>query len=477
MIPIQTFESYPVFGNNATKVQPDNSKYSNGFLEGDVYPAEYVNWAWAKNSKGVTDLNAGLNSVEKELNTILTCAGLTPSSCEACVDQVYKSIMCRIEACVGTSAPKAHASSETTYGVGTADCYGHLKISDTYTSVLSACTGVAASQLAVACVYALANGKAAVGSTKGCALGTAAAGTATTAARSDHVHPKPSRTDLGLGTAADYNKKAGASAATYVEYGCCLLAGDFLTYWNGAYNSSGSSNLRYYCGGAFGTAAACAASDFLGASDCATDSAKLNGYASDTGATNNTIARRQANGYLYATYFNQSSGAETATTSSCFMYANSDGFLRKTSVATVKSVLGLGTAAACAATAFLSASGCAADSAKLGGKSPSTLCVECAGRVYSGWVKGKWCMTYCSGSCCKAQFYVCCGAAISAMVFPGNVACVNCASCIPTTPPAACVILSANTWTAIGPAFIVCSNSCVKPACTTTVDVPYIRVF
>jgi hypothetical protein len=66
-----------------------------------------------------------------------------------------------------------------------------LKISDTYTEVLASCTGVAASQKAVACVYTYATGKAAVGNTAGCALGTASAGTATTAARSDHVHPFP----------------------------------------------------------------------------------------------------------------------------------------------------------------------------------------------------------------------------------------------------------------------------------------------
>lgn len=93
-------------------------------------------------------------------------------------------------------APTSHASSATTYGVGSADNYGHLKISDTYTSVLAACSGVAASQMALACVYAVAAaavaGNISLGNTAGCALGTAAAGTATTAARSDHVHPLPS---------------------------------------------------------------------------------------------------------------------------------------------------------------------------------------------------------------------------------------------------------------------------------------------
>jgi len=250
MIPLQTFENYPVFGNNATKVQPDNSKYSNGFQEGDVYPAEYVNWAWAKNSKGVTELNTGLTSVEKELNTILTCAGFTPSSCADCVDQVYKSMMCKIEACVGTSAPKAHASSATTYGVGNADCYGHLKISDTYTSVLSACTGVAASQMAVACVYSVANGKAAVGNTAGAALAaTASAGTATTAARSDHVHAIPKCVHTSSDTSAWF---------VFSRYNTCSDSNYLLDVSN-CCEGTNRYGIRVACATA-ATAATCAAS-------------------------------------------------------------------------------------------------------------------------------------------------------------------------------------------------------------------------
>ena len=90
-------------------------------------------------------------------------------------------------------APNMHASDQTTYGVGNATCYGHVKLSDTYSCVLSACSGVAASQLALACAYcelACCSG-APLGNTVGCALGTASAGTCSTSARSDHVHPVP----------------------------------------------------------------------------------------------------------------------------------------------------------------------------------------------------------------------------------------------------------------------------------------------
>ncbi len=91
MIPEQTFETYPVFGDNATKVQPDATKYAAGFQPADVLPAEWENWAWNKNTTGITDLNRGLSSVEKELINILTEAGITPS--EATEDQIKSALI------------------------------------------------------------------------------------------------------------------------------------------------------------------------------------------------------------------------------------------------------------------------------------------------------------------------------------------------------------------------------------------------
>lgn len=79
MIPQQTFENYPVFGDNSTKVKPDDAKYAAGFQVNDVLPAEWMNWAWAKNTKGITDLNRGLDSVEKEINSVLSSFGISPA--------------------------------------------------------------------------------------------------------------------------------------------------------------------------------------------------------------------------------------------------------------------------------------------------------------------------------------------------------------------------------------------------------------
>ena len=60
-------------------------------------------------------------------------------------------------------------------------------------------------------------------------------------------------------------------------------------------------------------------------------------------ATASTLLKRTANGYAFATYFNQSSGAETMTASSYIMYANSDGYLRKGTLASAKGALGVPT--------------------------------------------------------------------------------------------------------------------------------------
>lgn len=55
-------------------------------------------------------------------------------------------------------APTSHASTGTGYGLGTASYYGHVKLSDTYTSGLTASNGVAASTKALYDVYSLVSG-------------------------------------------------------------------------------------------------------------------------------------------------------------------------------------------------------------------------------------------------------------------------------------------------------------------------------
>ena len=96
---------------------------------------------------------------------------------------------------LGNKAPTSHASSATTYGVGNATCYGHVMLSDTFTSDLG-CAGVAASQTGLACayccLYSMIGGVASLGNTAACPLYcTGTIGICNTAARSDHRHPLP----------------------------------------------------------------------------------------------------------------------------------------------------------------------------------------------------------------------------------------------------------------------------------------------
>ena len=90
MIPTQTLAAFPEFGNSSTKVKPDDTKYSAGFVNADVVPYEWVNYLHNKASVGITDLNSGVSSMEKELNAVVKAGGATPS--ESSNNQVLNAI-------------------------------------------------------------------------------------------------------------------------------------------------------------------------------------------------------------------------------------------------------------------------------------------------------------------------------------------------------------------------------------------------
>lgn len=96
------------------------------------------------------------------------------------------------DAAVSGKAPTNHASTLGTYGTGTADKYGHVKLSSSTSLDLGTGGGTAATPSAVKAAYDLANSKAAVGNTAGAALASnASVGSSSAAARADHVHPFP----------------------------------------------------------------------------------------------------------------------------------------------------------------------------------------------------------------------------------------------------------------------------------------------
>ena len=82
MIPEQVVTQFPVWGANATKVEPNAAKYAGGWQEADVIPHEWLNWLLNRASQAVTKHNAGVQSMEKEIISVLTASGQTPDSSE-----------------------------------------------------------------------------------------------------------------------------------------------------------------------------------------------------------------------------------------------------------------------------------------------------------------------------------------------------------------------------------------------------------
>jgi hypothetical protein len=68
------------------------------------------------------------------------------------------------------------------------------------------------------------------------------------------------------------------------------------------------------------------------------DADKVDGYETSLTATANTIAVRDVNGYLYSTWFNAGNSA-SSTAASNYFYDSGDGFLRKKSLASVRTEL------------------------------------------------------------------------------------------------------------------------------------------
>lgn len=285
MIPVMNYGSSASY-----KAEPSPEQIATGVIPLDSLPAAWWNCMWSQTNTAVNQARQELGQLIVELNNVLCNAGVCPQDVctdqlyqsiekirqtlgnattagavksssqpsEVAIDQTtgMMSVNCLGNAAslttsartvvgavnelkstydqcftdTGTAlagkAPTSHASDATTYGVGNADCYGHLKISDTYTCDLG-CTGMAASQSALYCVYdclaTIAAGVASLGNTAGCDLGTAAAGTAVTAARSDHVHPIPSLTCLAAYTASADRGVVLTCAITAA--GCCQSIG------------------------------------------------------------------------------------------------------------------------------------------------------------------------------------------------------------------------------------------------------------
>lgn len=201
------------------KAAPSPEQRATGVVPLDSLPAAWWNCMWCDTNSAINEARDAIGSFIDEVNTLLTNAGIQPncncvdtiyravnkirqtvgdavtagavksSSCpsEVSIDatgimsvnclgnaasltttartvvgavnelkSTYDCCFTDVSTAIGGKAPTSHASSATTYGVGTASDYGHLKISDTYATLVGcACDGVAASQKAVNDLYQL----------------------------------------------------------------------------------------------------------------------------------------------------------------------------------------------------------------------------------------------------------------------------------------------------------------------------------
>lgn len=109
-----------------------------------------------KGVSGVTPTNDGVNWQYLALGTAVSLKNnlTTNESGAFALDAAQGPV---ITGLIDAKAPKSHASTATTYGVGTASNFGHVKLSDTYSSKQSsgaAANGVGASQNALYNAYA-----------------------------------------------------------------------------------------------------------------------------------------------------------------------------------------------------------------------------------------------------------------------------------------------------------------------------------
>lgn len=207
-------------------------------------------------------------------SVLAACSGVAASQMAVtCVYTAIGTCATALQTNIDGKAPTSHASSATTYGVGSASTYGHLKISDTYSSCVGGVTeGVAASQKALydAYTYLYDNAGAKLGNTVGCALGIASAGVATVAARSDHVHPMPTCVECAgkdgsgcaFGTAARYDCSC-FRPSTWTPY--CVTEASFASRSSIILDFNSTASSRDICIGYAGNGLTCEQIGYLAA--------------------------------------------------------------------------------------------------------------------------------------------------------------------------------------------------------------------
>ena len=201
MITCQCAEAMPTYASQSSYLTPiPSANIERGVIPLDSLPADWWNWLWNNITLNEGRIVQFINSVFSEINSVLSAAGVTPSTASTTdlrdaiqklattvatsavpgsvlsstlsgklrviadgtasinglgtpdqLETTSKEVVSAINEVLALAqgkAPTSHASSDTTYGVGTTELYGHVKLCDSASSVTAAC-GVAATPSAV----------------------------------------------------------------------------------------------------------------------------------------------------------------------------------------------------------------------------------------------------------------------------------------------------------------------------------------
>lgn len=201
MITCQCAEAMPTYASQSSYLNPiPSANIERGVIPLDSLPADWWNWLWNNITLNEGRIVQFINSVFSEINSVLSAAGVTPSTASTTdlktaiqklattvatsavpgsvlsstlsgklrviadgtasindlgtpdqLETTSKEVVSAINEVLALAqgkAPTSHASSDTTYGVGTTQQYGHVKLCDGASAVTSA-SGVAATPAAV----------------------------------------------------------------------------------------------------------------------------------------------------------------------------------------------------------------------------------------------------------------------------------------------------------------------------------------
>ena len=277
MITCQCAEAMPTYASQSSYLTPiPSANIERGVIPLDSLPADWWNWLWNNITLNEARIVQFINSVFSEINSVLSAAGVTPSTASTTdlktaiqklattvatsavpgsvlsstlsgklrviadgtasinglgtpdqLETTSKEVVSAINEVLALAqgkAPTSHASSDTTYGVGTTQQYGHVKVTEGCGLAISSgtislnapgynCVGTVTQICYNGAVYSPSDGVVDLGNSpsgfpgygtaicplNGDACCASSAGTSNLVARADHVHQMPNTICCGIG--------------------------------------------------------------------------------------------------------------------------------------------------------------------------------------------------------------------------------------------------------------------------------------